>query len=145
MPLSGDVRALALLPRLLRSIKEAKCPSSQRRGVCEALSGTTRVCLCLRVCVACVCVCVCLSCLSVCLSFCLSVCLSVCVCLCLCVSSSSGLNEFVRSLGDGALADAGCNDQLFALAMCLVLLVVSCFLLQLGSRNTSGRIVVRFT
>ena len=44
LPLSGDVRALDLLPRIARSRESAMHSSSQRRGVCEGLAGTTRVC-----------------------------------------------------------------------------------------------------
>lgn len=48
VPLSGEVRALDLLPRIARSRESAKHPSSQRRGVCDGLAGTSRVCLPLR-------------------------------------------------------------------------------------------------
>ena len=44
LPLSGDVSALDLLRRLTVSRQSAKHASSQRRGVCDGISGTTRVC-----------------------------------------------------------------------------------------------------
>ena len=47
LPLSGDVRALDLLPEFVKSIKSAGHPSSRRRGACGGLAGTVRVCRCL--------------------------------------------------------------------------------------------------
>ena len=89
LPLSGDVRALDLLPRIARSRESAMHSSSQRRGVCEGLAGTTRVCPWLG------------------------------ACLCVFCCSLSGLNAFLEFLGPGVLGDHGCNDQLLALALCL--------------------------
>ena len=50
LPLSGQVRALELLPKICESMASAKHPSSRRRGVCDGLAGTTRVCGCLGEC-----------------------------------------------------------------------------------------------
>ena len=94
MPLRGKVRALDLLPRLTESMTKARHPSSRRRGVCDGISGTTRVCLCLGCCL-----------------------LRVCLCVSACCS---GLNNFVQTrLGVGALGESGKNDQLLQLALFL--------------------------
>ena len=47
MPLGGEVRALDLLPKFVRSIKSAQHLSSRRRGACAGIAGTVRVCRCL--------------------------------------------------------------------------------------------------
>lgn len=110
IPLSGEVRALDLLPRIARSRESAKRASSQRRGVCDGLAGTTRVCLPLG-------------------------CVVVLVCL---FAFFSGLNAFLDSLGPGVLGDRGCNDQLLALALCLRLVFLVSLIGLLGTPNISG-------
>ena len=89
--LSGEVRALELLPEIVKSMNSAHHPSSQRRGACVGIAGTVRVCRCL----------------SCCLRF-----LRAFAC---CV----GLDSWMARFGDGALGAAGCNGQLLAPVLCL--------------------------
>ena len=91
MPLGGDVRALRLLPEFVKSIELARHPSSRRRGACAAIAGTVRVCRCLSCCVRWPCA----------------------------FAWSEGLDSWLSRFGDGALGEAGCNDQLLAIVLCL--------------------------
>ena len=93
LPLSGEVRALQLLPKMLTSMHSAGHPSSRRRGACSGIAGTVRVCLCL----------------------------SCCLRWLRAFAWCAGVNSWMARFGDGALGVAGCNDQLLALVLCLEL------------------------
>ena len=56
----------------------------------------------------------------------------------------SGLNAFLNSLGPGVLGDQGCNDQLLALALCLLPVFLVFLIGLLGTPNISGVTVSRF-
>ena len=90
LPLRGEVRALALLPEIVKSMNSSQHPSSRRRGACGGLAGTVRVCLCL----------------------------SCCLRLLRAFACCAGLDLWMARFGDGALGVAGCNDQLLALVLC---------------------------
>ena len=91
LPLSGEVRALELLPEIVKSMNSAHHPSSRRRGACGGIAGTVRVCRCL----------------------------SGCLRLLRAFAWSAGLDSWMARFGDGALGVAGCDDQLLALVLCL--------------------------
>ena len=50
MPLSGEARALELLPRFVKSRNSGRHPSSRRRGACGGIAVTITVCRCLSGC-----------------------------------------------------------------------------------------------
>ena len=91
LPLSGEVRALELLPEIVRSKNSARHPPSRRRGVCGGIAGTARVCRCL----------------------------SGCLRWLRAFAWCAGLDLWMARFGEGALGEAGCNDQLLTLVLCL--------------------------